>query len=221
MTIIKGMKTKSGFCVRCGIYRDRLQRDRIVPGFLGGKYTASNIQFLCPNCHEEKTFNESSDLRARASVRMQRGGSVRAKITAALRTPETRARLSLAGKRYYEDPEEREKARTHLAKFRAANIAALRSPEARAKASLSHKGLPSPMRGKKHTPESKLKLSLSHLGNRHSEASKRKMSETRRGRKLSAEHVAKIAAANRGVKRSEETRAKLRAAWVRRKGAVA
>lgn len=56
-------------------------------------------------------------------------------------------------------------------------------------------GVPSPMTGRTHTPESRLKMSISN-----------------RGRQKSAEHRAKIGAAHVGMKRSPETCARISAA---------
>ena len=49
---------KEGNCELCGTYRKVLHRDHIKPRFLGGTDDASNIQYLCANCHEDKTLNE-------------------------------------------------------------------------------------------------------------------------------------------------------------------
>jgi 5-methylcytosine-specific restriction endonuclease McrA len=51
----------SGPCAHCGVFRVRLQRDRIVPGFRGGEYIDGNIQLLCANCHETKSRAEQKE----------------------------------------------------------------------------------------------------------------------------------------------------------------
>ena len=59
----------SGNCPKCGAWRDRLQRDHIVPQReakrLGWSerqmHALSNIQFICANCHEDKTRIELSE----------------------------------------------------------------------------------------------------------------------------------------------------------------
>jgi hypothetical protein len=56
-------KREPGNCQKCGMQRPYLQRDRIVPGFLGGIYEPSNIQYLCANCHEDKTRAELSGIK--------------------------------------------------------------------------------------------------------------------------------------------------------------
>ncbi len=47
---------RSGACWMCGTYRERLQRDHIVPKFEGGSNEIDNIQYLCANCHQDKTL---------------------------------------------------------------------------------------------------------------------------------------------------------------------
>jgi hypothetical protein len=48
----------SGPCVKCGTWRERLQTDHIIPRRKGGGDDPSNIQYLCANCHEDKTRAE-------------------------------------------------------------------------------------------------------------------------------------------------------------------
>lgn len=45
----------SGHCVRCGTFRISLHRDHIKPRVAGGNDAPENIQWLCANCHEDKT----------------------------------------------------------------------------------------------------------------------------------------------------------------------
>ena len=60
------MTPHSGECLKCGVYREFLHRDHIVPkwswkqlhGTLDGVEDDSNIQYLCANCHEDKTRQE-------------------------------------------------------------------------------------------------------------------------------------------------------------------
>jgi hypothetical protein len=44
-----------GNCQHCGIYRWTLHRDHIEPVALGGSDDEENIQYICANCHEDKT----------------------------------------------------------------------------------------------------------------------------------------------------------------------
>jgi hypothetical protein len=57
------MSAKSGNCQKCGIWRRRLQRDHIVPRCVKlmrreNPNAPSNLQFLCANCHEDKTIED-------------------------------------------------------------------------------------------------------------------------------------------------------------------
>ena len=54
-------ENRSGNCPLCGTYRQRLQCDRIIPGFKGGQYTTENIQYICANCHEDKSRKEAGE----------------------------------------------------------------------------------------------------------------------------------------------------------------
>ena len=108
------------------------------------------------------------------------------------------------------------------------------SDEVRQKMSESHKGRPSPMKGKtawnkgkksgqppwnkgkKHTAETRRKISESRKGEKHpnygkklSSETRRKMSEANKGRILSQETRQKISDAHRGKKMSSETRRKM------------
>jgi hypothetical protein len=63
------MTNHSGPCPKCATWRERLQRDHIVPqrkaALLGWtrKQTDApdNIQYICANCHEDKTRVELSE----------------------------------------------------------------------------------------------------------------------------------------------------------------
>lgn len=46
---------RSGNCGLCKIYRISLHGDHIVPRWKGGSEEAENIQWICSNCHEDKT----------------------------------------------------------------------------------------------------------------------------------------------------------------------
>jgi len=48
----------AGRCEHCGLYRQYLHRDHIVPKWAGGRDVPSNWQNLCANCHEDKTWQE-------------------------------------------------------------------------------------------------------------------------------------------------------------------
>ena len=57
------MSRPSGNCPLCGVYRKQLQRDHIIPKHLGGLHEPSNFQYICANCHEDKTCEEARQRR--------------------------------------------------------------------------------------------------------------------------------------------------------------
>jgi hypothetical protein len=64
-------------------------------------------------------------------------------------------------------------------------------------------------KGRKHTEETKKKISKIRKGKKHTEESKKKMSEAQIGRKHTEEHIKKIAERNFGRKHTEETKRKM------------
>ena len=94
------------------------------------------------------------------------------------------------------------------------------SEETRKKLSNTHKGLQSGnkhgMFGKKHTDDSKQKISFKVTGEKngffgktHNEETLKKISESNKGKKLTQEHIDKIKSVNTGRVVTEETRKKL------------
>jgi hypothetical protein len=53
---------RRGNCSLCGVWRNTLHRDHIIPRCKGGTEDPSNFQYICANCHEDKT---RSDLKGR------------------------------------------------------------------------------------------------------------------------------------------------------------
>lgn len=51
-------KDRSGYCRLCGIWREILCCDHIVPKHKGGTNEPANIQWICANCHQDKTIIE-------------------------------------------------------------------------------------------------------------------------------------------------------------------
>jgi hypothetical protein len=140
----KSRPDKSGNCAICGIWRKILCRDRIVPGCLGGKYETLNIQWLCANCHQDKTASEQSAANKGKLV----GPESRAKMSAwqigKKLSDETKKKISISVKRSMYDPDirarmlENMKGRENLDHWRGKN----HSDETRAKISSSLKALP-------------------------------------------------------------------------------
>lgn len=52
---------KSGNCKICGVWRQHLDTDHIIPKFQGGTDEPSNIQFICQNCHTDKSIKEQQE----------------------------------------------------------------------------------------------------------------------------------------------------------------
>jgi len=52
-----------GHCVKCGTWRPSLHNDHVIPKWAGGSDEPSNRQWLCANCHEDKT---KAELQSRA-----------------------------------------------------------------------------------------------------------------------------------------------------------
>ena len=65
---------RGGPCGKCGVERRFLHRDHIMPRFRGGTDDPSNIQYLCANCHEDKTAEDMPYPGSR------RGSAFRAKV---------------------------------------------------------------------------------------------------------------------------------------------
>jgi hypothetical protein len=80
-------KRPCGNCQTCGIWRRSLHREHIIPKYKGGSEEANNIQWICANCHEDKT---REDLRGRPGGMKGRKHSeetrMKMRISAALRT---------------------------------------------------------------------------------------------------------------------------------------
>lgn len=64
-------------CSVCGVDKWmggdlELDVDHIVPIKLGGKHQLSNLQYLCPNCHKQKTVKERDEKRSPPSKDLQK-----------------------------------------------------------------------------------------------------------------------------------------------------
>jgi len=51
-------KRHTGHCSKCGTWRFSLHRDHIIPRWKGGSDDEFNIQYICANCHEDKTRDD-------------------------------------------------------------------------------------------------------------------------------------------------------------------
>lgn len=59
----------SGNCVKCGVYRLSLHSDHVLPRWQGGHDGPENRQWLCANCHEDKTRAELQSAEYKAFAR--------------------------------------------------------------------------------------------------------------------------------------------------------
>ena len=101
-----------GNCSLCGILRQSLHKDHIIPKFKGGTEDESNFQYICANCHEDKTrrdrvdYQHSAETRAKLSAAAQRNADkpeCRESLIQRLRaipppSAETRAKMSASAK---------------------------------------------------------------------------------------------------------------------------
>lgn len=76
---MKRKKDRSGNCAVCGIFRHILQRDHIIPRSRGGSNNSVNIQFICANCHQDKSSIEQSE----ANLGRKHSQETKLKISAA------------------------------------------------------------------------------------------------------------------------------------------
>lgn len=139
-------KPQAGFCCKCALSREHLHRDHIQPTWSGGPNIPENWQWLCANCHEDKTYLE----RATPEYRAFQSGQMKTRML----SPEARAKISegvrIANLTRVWTPEAREKCGL-------ASKGKVRSPEVRAKISAGNKGKPK-------SPAHKEALRAAHLG---------------------------------------------------------
>lgn len=93
--------TNTGNCLICGVFRERLHEDHIIPKWSGGTEDKTNKQLICGNCHEDKTRKEfqTSEYKKLASFHSKK------RIISEI----TRQKLSHAAKKRFENPIERER----------------------------------------------------------------------------------------------------------------
>lgn len=95
----------SGYCPKCGTWRYSLHRDHVVPKFKGGSDDESNVQYICANCHEDKSREErtgdSTIARKTWGTRRARGHDhpSRAAVEKRLATMRANGTFQIMGKR--------------------------------------------------------------------------------------------------------------------------
>ena len=107
----RGLRQRpSGNCPKCGSWRQSLHRDHILPKYKGGSDAEDNVQYICANCHEDKS---RLDLQGKPGNRVGKKNSAehrrkqREGMLAAWRRPETRARLVTGLLAAWKEPEVR------------------------------------------------------------------------------------------------------------------
>ncbi len=109
---------RGGWCGLCWTLRRSLHRDHIVPRSKGGGEEDSNIQYICANCHEDKTREdlkgrkyspETIERMRNAQLGKNRSPQHRERLIAAARrrrhSDETKAKISAAHKGKTVSPE--------------------------------------------------------------------------------------------------------------------
>jgi hypothetical protein len=96
-------------CPKCGALVPWLHRDHIVPKWVGGPDTKENIQMLCGNCHDWKTYGEQFLYPKQYHARIESQASkVRGKRQGKRRAGTGEA-ISKAQKERFQEPETRER----------------------------------------------------------------------------------------------------------------
>ena len=103
-----------GICANCG-REGRVHKDHVVAKALGGSDDGVNIQCLCPNCHDDKTATDQSEIMRRyyTNPENRRKRSQAQKRALAAMTEEARAsksaKISRAKRAQYSNPDFRKK----------------------------------------------------------------------------------------------------------------
>jgi HNH endonuclease/NUMOD3 motif len=141
-------REKNGNCAVCGIYREVLQRDHIVPRHMARKLgwtkeqtdAPENIQRLCANCHQDKTLAEVAAVNKGRVASTDTRRKLAAVNVGRKHTEATRLAMHKRHRSYRRTPE-------HQAKLNAAKTGRVWTVASRAKASASKRGIPwSPIR---------------------------------------------------------------------------
>lgn len=90
----------SGVCNECKKWHEKLELDHITPKFRGGLDDTSNLQWLCPGCHKQKSSREKAEV--------HRGNRIRYGVA---RSPEERRKISEGVRKWFSDPKNKERNR--------------------------------------------------------------------------------------------------------------
>lgn len=90
----------SGNCPFCDTWRRSLHRDHIIPKWKGGSDDEENCQYICANCHEDKTREDLKGIRTRLGAVLSQ--ETKDRITNANKgrivPDDQKLKMSLAGK---------------------------------------------------------------------------------------------------------------------------
>jgi superfamily II helicase len=128
-------RDQSGKCPLCGTFRERLQKDRIVPAMHGGTYAPENVQYICANCHEDKTRKELRERKTTAETRAKLSRALKGKRV----TENAKRLISERQKANWKGNETRREALSKSMRGNKARTGMTNSPESNAKRSASMK----------------------------------------------------------------------------------
>ena len=101
-----------GKCKKCGTFRKSLHRDHIKPKMLVGSDKPSNIQYLCANCHEDKSVAQLSKIMKANWANPAKRRTMMANRATALAKPGAKEKWQAAMKAGWAKPGVKEKFRT-------------------------------------------------------------------------------------------------------------
>lgn len=112
----KNFKRPSGNCPLCGTWRRALHQDHITPKWKGGTDAPVNLQYICANCHQDKTREDKKG--CRSSLGRVTPPEVRAKISATLAGRKLKLAhvqgISAGMQKHWANPEQYTKHRTSI-----------------------------------------------------------------------------------------------------------
>lgn len=139
-----------GVCEYCQIERRARHQDHIIPRWQGGADDVANYQYLCANCHQDKTLDEQQSEAYAVFI------SKRLKI--ALSLPGIKAKVGIASQRSWADPISRQRRITGM-------TGKIRTPE-------HCENIRKALTGKPHSAERKAAISKIRKGRKWTEAHK-------------------------------------------------
>ena len=213
-------KSKHGFAHRFRGHRQRLRLNKHWNAHFQSawnKYGEENFTFLpieeIPLDREASFFDERETYYINLIEESLSFNKQRNPLTKKM-SEETKQKISLIKKEFYKNNPHHSKGYKHteeaLRNMREAHKGQFLTEETKQKLSIALSGDKNPMYGKKHSEETRLKITNANLGRKLDEETKMKMSLSRIGKSKSEEHKQNISKGLTGIKRSEETLEKMR-----------